>query len=114
MATVVMSKLARSVIALFAAGLLLVSANGYAGTVEESPSAAAMTGDALFARPLLLATTIVGAAVFVVSLPFSALGGNVGEAGDTLVVQPAKATFVRCLGCTTIGRKDETIGKDAE
>jgi hypothetical protein len=60
-------------------------------------------------RPVLLATTIVGSAVYLVSLPFSALGGNAGEAGEVLVVGPAKATFVRCLGCSRSGRKAETV-----
>ena len=59
--------------------------------------------------PALLATTIIGSAVYLVSLPFSALGGNAGEAGEVLVVGPAKATFVRCLGCTRTGRKSETV-----
>jgi hypothetical protein len=78
----------------------------------ERPTAMAMTGDLLIARPALLAMTVVGAAVFVVSSPFSALGGNIGEAADTLVVGPAQATFLRCLGCTN-GRKhhvDEVDG----
>jgi len=39
-----------------------------------------------------------------VSLPFTALGGNVKQAADVLVVGPAKETFVRCLGCNTAGR----------
>jgi hypothetical protein len=39
-----------------------------------------------------------GSVVFVLSLPFSALGGNVGEAADKLVVDPARYTFVRPLG----------------
>jgi len=42
---------------------------------------------------------VIGAGVFVVSLPFTALGGGVGDAGQALVVDPAKAAFVRCLGC---------------
>jgi hypothetical protein len=41
----------------------------------------------------------------VVSLPFTALGGNVGAAGKALVVDPGKAAFVRCLGCTESGYK---------
>lgn len=92
-----------------AACVLAFSSIGHANTVEESPSALAMTGDALLVRPALLATTIVGSAVYLVSLPFSLLGGNAGEAGDTLVVGPAKATFVRCLGCTRTGRKPEAV-----
>ena len=71
----------------------------------DSPPAYAMMGDLLIARPLLIAATVIGAGVFVVSLPFSLLGGNVGEAGKALVVEPGKAAFVRCLGCTESGYK---------
>ena len=63
-----------------------------------------MVADVVVARPLGLLATIGGAAAFVVSLPFSALGGNVPQAADALVVGPAKATFVRCLGCKTSTR----------
>jgi hypothetical protein len=67
----------------------------------EAPPAYAMMGDLLIARPLLIAGTVIGAAAFVVSLPFSALGGNVEEAGQALVVEPGREAFVRCLGCTS-------------
>lgn len=68
--------------------------------VNQRPTALAMFGDAVLARPMLLAGTLIGTGIFVVSLPFSALGGNVKEAADTLVVGIAKSTFTRCLGCT--------------
>ena len=71
----------------------------------EYPAAFSMVGDLLIARPLLIAATAIGAGVFVVTLPFSAGGGNIGEAGKALVVEPGKAAFVRCLGCTTSGYK---------
>ncbi len=71
---------------------------------EDEPSAGAMAGDLLIARPLGIVATTLGAAAFVVSLPFSAAGGNVGQAADTLVVGPARETFVRCLGCRSAGR----------
>ncbi len=71
---------------------------------EDSPNDWAMAGDVLVARPFGMVLTLVGSALFVVSLPFTALGGNVKEAADTLVVGPAKETFVRCLGCNTAGR----------
>lgn len=70
------------------------------GSVEDRPGEIAMIGDTIVARPLLLASTIIGFGLFVVSLPASALGGNVGEAADKLIVAPGKATFFRCLGCT--------------
>lgn len=71
---------------------------------DDEPSAEEMAADVLVARPLGLVATTLGAAVFVVSLPFSAVGGNVEQAADTLVLGPARETFVRCLGCRTEGR----------
>ncbi|KAA1172727.1 hypothetical protein FWJ25_12990 [Marinobacter salinexigens] len=107
-------KISRTLMATLTACLLAFSSIGYANTIEEEPTALAMTGDALFARPVLLATTIVGTAVYIVSLPFSLLGGNAAEAGKTLVVGPAEATFVRCLGCTRSGRKQDTVEQTEE
>lgn len=105
-------KISHIVITAFAVCLLAFSSAGHAQAIDEEPSALAMTGDALLVRPALLATTIIGSAVYLVSLPFSALGGNAAEAGEVLVVGPARATFVRCLGCTRTGRKPETIQQD--
>ncbi len=73
----------------------------------NAPKAFSMAGDLLIARPLLIGATAVGAVLFVVSLPFTALGGNIGEAGKALVVEPGTAAFVRCLGCTTSGYKKD-------
>lgn len=67
---------------------------------EEKPSFLAMTGDLLFVRPLMLVTTVAGTAVFLVSLPFSAAGGNADQAAEVLVQGPFETTFVRCLGCS--------------
>ena len=69
----------------------------------QNPPAYAVLGDLLIARSLLVVATVIGAGAFVVSLPFTALGGGVGDAGQALVVDPAKAAFVRCLGCTGEG-----------
>ena len=77
--------------------------------VDEDPSALAMVGDAVIARPLGLVFTVIGAVTYVVTLPFSLAGGNAKAAGDTLVVGPAKATFVRCLGCTKSGYKRDIV-----
>lgn len=93
---------------------LALPASGWSQTVEEKPSAMAMTGDALFVRPVMLVTTLLGAGVFLVSSPFSALGGNVGEAWEVLVEGPFETTFVRCLGCTMNGRKQATVVEQEE
>jgi hypothetical protein len=99
--------------AVMVASLFSFSVVSHANTLEESPSALAMATDALIVRPVLLVTTIVGSAVYLVSLPFSLLGGNSAEAGEVLVAGPAKATFTRCLGCTRIGRKHDTVEQPA-
>jgi hypothetical protein len=96
-------KLSRATMLLSLGLLLLVPQMGYSQAVDEDPSALAMAGDLVLARPLLLATTVAGSVAYVVSLPFSLAGGNSVEAGKTLVVGPAMATFVRCLGCTRSG-----------
>lgn len=83
---------------------------GGAGEVQENPSALAMTGDLLIVRPVMFGMTVLGSALWLVSLPFSAAGGNIKQAGDTLVVTPAKHTFVRCLGCTRSGYQRDVEG----
>jgi hypothetical protein len=57
-----------------------------------------MIADALLVRPLGIVATLAGGVVFVVSLPFSLLGKNTGEAFDRLLVDPATFTFTRPLG----------------
>jgi len=46
----------------------------------------------------LFAATVVGSAVFVVTLPFAALSKSVKSTAHALVVVPAEATFSRPLG----------------
>lgn len=66
----------------------------------DRPDFFSMTADLGIVRPLMIVGTVAGLGIFIASLPFSLLGGNAGEAGKALVVTPAKATFLRCLGCT--------------
>ena len=61
-------------------------------------STEAMIADTLVVRPLMLVATAVGTLTFIVSLPFTALGGNADKAVEQLVLEPAKYTFVRPLG----------------
>jgi hypothetical protein len=87
-------------------GLLAVPAHG---AVEDEPSAAAMAVDLVVARPVGIVITAVGAAAFLVSLPFSAAGGNVDQAADKLVMGPVRETFIRCLGCRSAGRQQASL-----
>jgi len=66
--------------------------------IDQRPGFGAMVVDGVLVRPLGLGATVLGAAAWVVTLPFSALGGNAGEAAQKLVVEPARFTFTRPLG----------------
>jgi hypothetical protein len=57
-----------------------------------------MAADLVLARPVGTAATVTGFVLFVVSSPFSALGGNTHEAWESLVVSPATYSFQRPLG----------------
>lgn len=87
--------------------LVLVPSFAVAERVEENPSMFRMLGDLLVARPLGLVVETIGTAAFIVSLPVSVLGGNADEAAQKMVVEPAKEVFVRCLGCSTSGKKEK-------
>jgi len=69
---------------------------------EDDPSGAEMMVDAAIARPIGLVTTLVGAATFVVTLPFSALGGNIDQAASKLVaVKPVVRIGLRAKKATS-------------
>ena len=72
---------------------------------DESRQTQAAALDVIVARPIGIVVTGIGAVLFAVSLPFSALGGNIDEAAEALVVNPARETFTRCLGCTSAEQK---------
>lgn len=88
---------------------LCLPTHSSAEELEDGPSLGAMFGDVVFARPLLFAVTVVGTALYVVTLPVTLLTGNAGDAGDALVMTPAAATFTRCLGCTNKDKYGDTF-----
>jgi hypothetical protein len=54
--------------------------------------------DTLIVRPVCFLATVLGSALFVVSLPVAAISKSVRPAAHALVVRPARATFTRPLG----------------
>jgi hypothetical protein len=64
----------------------------------EDPGGGEMMFDLVVVRPVGIVATALGSVVYVISLPFSALGDNVGVAGQKLVQEPASYTFKRPLG----------------
>lgn len=67
------------------------------GQEKISPDLA-MAGDILFVRPIGIVGTAIGTVLFIISVPFSAAGGNTGQAFKKMVADPAKYTFKRPIG----------------
>ena len=93
----------RATVALIIGCLMLPQALWAQNAVDESPNEFAMVGDLLVARPIGVVMTVGGVAVWLVSLPFTLMAGHASEAAETLMLGPAQATFVRCLGCRNPG-----------
>ena len=85
-----------------AVAIALLATSPLAGAADsaryDEASFGTMVVDAAVARPLGLGATVVGTAAWIVTLPFSALGGNVRAAAQKLIIEPARFTFVRPLG----------------
>jgi hypothetical protein len=94
------SGIALLVVLLFLCATSLVHAtedSSYRVRTEEV-SAETIIADGLLLRPGGLVATVVGTAVFVITLPFSIPTKSVDKAAQRLVVDPARYTFVRPLG----------------
>ena len=74
-------------------GLCSVNA-GHASDTEPG----AIVCDLAVVRPGCFVATVLCSAVFIVALPVAVITRSVKETANTLVVDPAKATFTRPLG----------------
>lgn len=79
-------------------GLPLTAAAADPGAVEHPDTAGLALVDLVFVRPLCLLSTVVGTAVYLVSLPLSSAGGNAEQCYRRLVAEPARFTFQRPMG----------------
>ena len=66
---------------------------------DFGPSYETMAVDTVVGKPLQLIAAVAGTAAYIVSLPFSLIGGNADQAQQKLFVEPWNA-MSRCLGCT--------------
>ena len=92
----------RILIPLVAATALLAggaaSAQSSEMEVTAAPTAEAMTFDLFVMRPLSLVGTVLGTAIFIVSLPVDLIAVDFANPARRLVIEPAKYTFTRDLG----------------
>ncbi len=98
-----MHKIVKQSMAFFLIAALLIVPFGSSAIAsvdfeKKDPNAGTMVIDFVLVRPVAIVALVLGSAFFVVTLPFSAIGGNVKAAVKSLVVKPAKYSFVRPLG----------------
>ena len=78
--------------------LIVFSFNTSAFAQLYQPTAAAKAVDILVARPLGLASQVLGGVLFVVSLPFTLPSKSVSGVFDKTMAEPAKFTWTRPVG----------------
>ena len=98
-----MSRIAKKSLVAFMIPMLLIAPLASTALAEEffereDPSGGMMIFDFIIIRPIGIVATAVGSVFYVISLPFSLLGENSGEAQEALVRDPAAYTFKRPLG----------------
>ena len=98
-----MSRIAKKSLVIFLISMLLIAPLASTALAEEfferqDPSGGMMIFDFVIIRPIGIVATAVGSVFYVISLPFSLLGENSGEALEALIREPADYTFKRPLG----------------
>lgn len=79
----------------------------------EKPGSVAVAVDAVIVRPACFAVTVLGTALFLVTLPVAATSKSVKQTEEALILKPGRATFVRPLG--DLGTLEaESTGHDSE
>jgi hypothetical protein len=76
----------------------LISLGSINACRADDETAVASICDVTLVRPGCFVATVIGSAFFIVALPFAVASGSVRKTADTLVVQPAQATFTRPVG----------------
>lgn len=91
----------QSTVLLIALSLVLIPVSqvmAQAEVEESNPSAGSMTYDLLVMRPLGAVATVLGSAVFVLAIPFTAISDTIPTATEKLVTDPYHFTVTRPLG----------------
>src|SRR5688572_10413155 len=64
----------------------------------DDSSFEAVAADVVVVRPVSFLATVLGTALFVVSLPVAAISGSTSRTAEALVLRPGRMTFTRPLG----------------
>lgn len=88
----------RAIAAVSCVALLAGSTPALAENISTTDDGAAMLGDLFIVRPISLVGSILGAAVWIVTLPFTLTTQSTDEAARELLGKPLEYTFNRPLG----------------
>ena len=85
--------------------LILISALSLAAFTPSASASAfddgsfeAVATDIIVVRPFSFVATLIGSALFVVSLPIAAISDSVADTSEALVLNPGRMTFTRPVG----------------
>jgi hypothetical protein len=101
----------RKIIILLMVCLLLLNSTAAFATDTDDIM---VVGDLLLARPLGIVATVIGSAVYFVSLPFTIPSGSVQHTGATMVGEPFNFTFKRPLGDFRYYRANRPVERQQE
>ena len=87
-----------AVVCVLALVLTTGTQQAFGSSYEPSDNPGNVAIDAVLVRPACFVATIVGSALFIISLPVAIPSRSVHRAAHALVVKPADATFKRPLG----------------
>ena len=82
---------------ILSAVLLLIGSTQSACAFDDGSFEAA-AADVLVVRPLSFVATLLGSALYVVSLPVAAISDSVSDTAEALVLTPGRMTFTRPIG----------------
>ena len=94
------------ILSLINISIALAETNNTSNRPQKPPSAQDMAVDAAIGRPTAALVTTLGLAGYILTLPFSASGGNRKEVEERFVTEPSQNLFGRCLGCKPVSPVD--------
>jgi hypothetical protein len=87
-----------AVVCVLALVLTTGTQRAFGSNYDSTANPGSIAIDAVLVRPACFVATIVGGALFIISLPVAIPSRSVHRAAHALVVKPADATFKRPLG----------------
>jgi hypothetical protein len=86
----------RIIVMIFCA--VFLAASTPSSSAFDDGSFEAVAADAIVVRPFTFLATVLGSALFVVTLPVAAISKSTSDTAEALVLRPGRMTFTRPMG----------------